>query len=140
MTLIEKFRNLFKGEYSPLDIIDYYRATYRYFLYGTFFKFLIRKHIQEQFEYRIKIMDKECYDNGECIHCGCSTPALQMTNKSCDGFCYPTMMTKKQWRMFNNYYYIEDLETGYMWKKYKDTNTKIIKTQIYYANKKLRGN
>jgi hypothetical protein len=45
-------------------------------------------------------MKKECYDNGECIMCGCSTTALQMCNKACEGKCYPAMMDKKMWVKF----------------------------------------
>lgn len=60
----------------------------------------MRKHIYEQINYRIKWMDKECYDNGSCKICGCETTALQMCNKSCEKPCYPSMMNKKQWEVF----------------------------------------
>ena len=57
----------------------------------------MRKHIVEQIEARVNSMDKECWNNGYCKMCGCSTPALQMANKQCDKPCYPEMMSKKQW-------------------------------------------
>jgi len=72
----------------------------RYKIYYSKNKFLIRKHILEQIDFRIKVMNKECYDKGYCIKCGCHTTALQMCNKSCDGNCYPEMMSKKDWNKF----------------------------------------
>jgi hypothetical protein len=45
-------------------------------------------------------MNKECFSNGECIHCGCATPALQMADKSCGGVCYPIMMDETDWEIY----------------------------------------
>lgn len=45
-------------------------------------------------------MNQECYAKGFCIKCGCHTTALQMCNKSCEGNCYPKMMSKKLWNSF----------------------------------------
>jgi hypothetical protein len=35
--------------------------------------------------------------------CGCMTTALQMCNKPCEGDCYPSMMSKKQWKVYKLY-------------------------------------
>lgn len=43
-----------------------------------------------------------CYERGECIECGCQTTALQMANKTCEGNCYPPMMSKKVWENLPN--------------------------------------
>ncbi len=58
---------------------------------------MIRDHIKEQIDYRIEVMDRDCYNQGSCIICGCSTTALQMADKACDKPCYPPMMKKKEW-------------------------------------------
>lgn len=63
-------------------------------------KGFIRKHIREQIEFRIFVMDSECRVTGSCTKCGCSTPALQMCNDACKGNCYPKMMNKSKWDCF----------------------------------------
>lgn len=89
---------IIKGKRPLKDVWHFIVGHYRYNLYYSKLKFLIRKHIQEQIEFRINNMKKECYENGECIKCGCRTTALQMCSKSCDGNCYPPLMPKKVWR------------------------------------------
>jgi hypothetical protein len=58
---------------------------------------LIRPHIMEQIEFRLLVMESDCYNKGACVMCGCRTTALQMANKACDKPCYPPMMNKKDW-------------------------------------------
>lgn len=82
------------------NIKAYLQGNYRYRLYYSKFKWLIRKHIREQIDYRIEIMNPECYKRGTCIGCGCMTTALQMANKQCDGNCYPPMLSKIEWLRF----------------------------------------
>lgn len=91
---------IISGEKSAKDIWHYLLGNYRYSLYYSSYKNLIRKHILEQIEFRVKNMDQQCFNDGECKLCGCSTIALQMANKACDKPCYPTMMNKKEWEMF----------------------------------------
>lgn len=79
------------------DVYYYIQGNLRYRLYYSKFAFLIRKHIREQIEYRINSMDKECYERGECHMCGCATTQLQMSNKSCKKYCYPSILSKKKW-------------------------------------------
>jgi len=52
-------------------------------------------NIRRQIEFRIEIMDSECYNNGSCVKCGCKTTALQMASKSCDKPCYPPFMKEE---------------------------------------------
>jgi hypothetical protein len=101
---VQKF---LKGEYSLADVTDYIRGNIRYKLYFSKFYFLLRSHIFEQIQYRINVMDKECYLSGSCKICGCNTPHLQMANKTCEGKCYPIMMDYKEWEEYkykNNIY------------------------------------
>lgn len=81
----------------------YIQGWYRYHLYYSkhWLKIdlscLIRKHIREQIVVRINSMNKKCYNDGSCKECGCSTTALQMANKACDGDCYPKMLSLFGW-------------------------------------------
>lgn len=68
--------------------------------YSKYFKWLISKYIFEQIQYRISVMDIECYEKGSCKICGCDTTALQMANKACPKPCYPPMMSRQEWMMF----------------------------------------
>ncbi len=86
------------------DVIAYLQGSFRYKVFYSNFKFLIRRHIREQIEFRILVMDKDCYDNGSCKLCGCTTTALQMANKRCDKPCYPKMYSKVQWRAVKSIY------------------------------------
>ncbi len=80
------------------DIFAYIIGNYRYWCYENY-KFLLRKHIIEQYEWRLSVMDKECYSSGSCIKCGCDTPALQMASKACEGKCYSPMLDKNIWNI-----------------------------------------
>lgn len=82
------------------NIISYIQGNVRYYLYYNKFKFLIFKHIREQYEIRIDSMNKDCYNNGSCIKCGCVTTKLQFANKKCKGNCYPNFLNKKDWKTF----------------------------------------
>lgn len=82
------------------DIFAYTIGNYRYALFYSKYKFLIRNHIQQQIEWRISVMDIDCYTEGSCKLCGCDTVALQMANKTCNKPCYPKMMDKKDWEEY----------------------------------------
>ena len=79
------------------EVKAYITGTIRYKLWYSQLKFLIPLHIQEQIRARIGSMKEECFNQGQCVMCGCKTTALQMANKSCDGKCYPEMLDKEQW-------------------------------------------
>ena len=84
--------------YNRENIFSYFIGNFRMELYySKFFGFLMRKRIREQIKVRINSMEPKCYLEGACIKCGCSTPALQMADKQCDGLCYPAMLNKVQW-------------------------------------------
>lgn len=89
--------DIWRGERPLKDVWHFIVGHYRYTLYYSKFNFLIRKHIKEQIRFRIDNMNKECYNNGECIMCGCQTTALQMCSKPCEGKCYPPLYSKKMW-------------------------------------------
>jgi hypothetical protein len=83
------------------NVVAFIQGKIRYKLYySPTFSFLIRRHIREQIDMRISVMDKTCYTSGSCVLCGCTTTALQMANKPCDKPCYPGMMTSIQWKSF----------------------------------------
>lgn len=86
---------------SIKNIFYYLQGNFRYKLYYNGFRYLIRTHILEQIDLRIRLMDRECYYNGSCKMCGCGTTELQMCNKACEGKCYLPMMNKKEWFYFN---------------------------------------
>lgn len=94
-------KEIIKGQRKFSDVWQYVLGHLRYKLYySKNFKFLIRSHIFEQIEHRLNWMDIDCYVAGECKICGCATPQLQMSNKSCEKPCYPTMMTRTKWHEF----------------------------------------
>lgn len=101
------------------NIIPFFQGWYRYKIYYSSgpLRFLMRSHIRSQIDVRIESMDRECYNSGACKKCGCATTALQMANKSCEGFCYPSMMNKSQWEYaVKNARILKDNKNGIYWK------------------------
>ena len=82
------------------NVIAYVQGNVRYKLY--YHPLLIPSHIREQIEFRINSMNRECYNTGSCVKCGCATTALQMANKPCEGNCYPEMLNRKTWKFFRD--------------------------------------
>jgi hypothetical protein len=82
-----------------IDIYSYFQGNIRYWLYYNM-PYLIRPHILKQINYRIEVMNKDCYTKGSCVMCGCNTTMLQMADKQCSKPCYPPMLNKKQTRIF----------------------------------------
>lgn len=79
-------------------VFYYIQGNIRYKIYYSKYKTkLIRKHILEQIDYRIRVMNVDCYTDGVCHLCGCTTTALQMCDKSCIE-CYPHMLHKYDWK------------------------------------------
>ena len=91
-----------KAKINIKNILYYLQGNFRYKLFYSKFNFFIRKHIKEQIDVRIKSMRDTCYNNGVCDMCGCQTTALQMCDKACEGFCYPKMLSKRQWNLLKN--------------------------------------
>jgi hypothetical protein len=92
----------------------FWQGTIRYWLYLNF-DCLLKKHIIEQFEYRLT-KSRKCVLNGSCVFCGCKTPELMFANKPCglikltkynrkavidsEEICYDKMLNKKEWLNF----------------------------------------
>jgi hypothetical protein len=90
-----------KKKYSWVNIKAYLQGHIRMWLfYSPKFSWLIPLYIYEQINYRLFVMDKECYNNGECKECGCATPALQMADKACKGKCYPEILDETDWHIY----------------------------------------
>ena len=90
------------GKRPLIDVWFYVQGNYRYKLYYSKYKWLLRRHIREQIKFRIQRMKPECYEQGSCIICGCETTKLQMANKVCDGACYPPMLKAGSWEHFKS--------------------------------------
>jgi|GEM_PF-3310677 len=106
MTVRQTITHLY---HDPEDAFYYWQGVLRWYCYKRpRLRWLIRTHIQEQFEFRKKAASR-CYRNGECICCGCTTPQLFMADKPCSAGkprfqrcpvkqpCYPRMMSRTQW-------------------------------------------
>ena len=112
MTIIQGLKKILKGERPPIDVWHYFLGHYRYWLwYGGYWskkyeicsiirKSMIRRHIKEQIEHRIRLMNPACYNSGSCVKCGCEVLHLQMCNKGCEGYCYPSMLNKERWKKY----------------------------------------
>ncbi len=94
--MLNHIKNLLRGQISLKDVWYFIQGNIRYFLYN-YYRYLLRKHIVEQYEYRKKVADKQCIDEFACKECGCETPQLFLANKECEGDCYGPMRNKKDW-------------------------------------------
>ena len=117
-----------KTKYTLNNILNYIQGNVRYQLYYSKFAFLIPIHIREQIDARINSMDGQCYSEGQCKMCGCSTTALQMCDKACDKPCYPPMLNKAAWEKFKSFKYFP---YGDIWWKIEN-----IEGKAYFA---IRG-
>lgn len=104
-----------KSRITLKNIWFFNQGWFRYWLYYKGLKWLMRKRIREQITVRIASMNEECYNSGSCIKCGCSTTALQMCDKACEGNCYPSMLNKRQWRDISKKKIVFDNETQKFW-------------------------
>lgn len=116
MSLKYKILQIVRRQRPLVDIVFYFEGNLRYYLYYSKYKWLIRKHIIEQIKYRIRVMRPICYEQGSCIKCGCETLNLQMCTKSCDGLCYPRLVSRKIWDKKGN---IKDKKMLWIWVNYK---------------------
>jgi hypothetical protein len=122
------------SEFNLSNIKHYLVGNLRYKLHDNKrFNWLIRRHVREQIDFRIKVMNPICYNQGSCEICGCKTTALQMANKACDKPCYPTMMGRMEWDMFKRGGLYFDKDTDIVWQNSKG---KVInfKTGDYVGN------
>ena len=133
--ILTHLKDLILGKVKMSDAKEYIIGHLRHKLYYNKFsslRSLLPQYIREQIDFRIKVMDKECYNNGQCKICGCETTALQMANKSCDKPCYPVMMSKKQWNFFKRYKFMNDVNGVWYWNITDDsTSTNLMKFNSY---------
>lgn len=113
------------SEITPKNVWAYFQGNFRMYLKriapGLYY-YYVRPHVIEQIEARIKSMDRECYENGECKICGCKTLNLQYADKACAGDCYPKMLNKKEWEYLKKTFGGEIEKNGIKWRysrKYK---------------------
>lgn len=90
------------GKYRVIDLINPYK--WRAVIQGYLFDKYVGLHFCEQVVYR-SVLCKPCRDAGECLHCGCATPAHFLAP---DNFC-----SQGHWQFI-----IEDPE---QWEIYKET-------------------
>ena len=104
MKLISWLRN--RGKYKDSkkinlsNIINYLGAEYQVWKH-------INKdeptYISEQSLHRLNLVKEkspQCWEKGECIHCGCSLVESTFGFKGCEHGCYPDRMSKKEWEQF----------------------------------------
>lgn len=140
MTILEGIKKIVTGQNKPIDMWHYIVGNYRYRLFyskGVKKAYnsrhsLMRQHIWEQVVYRIQEMDKECYRNGQCKHCGCATTNLQMASKRCEGICYPTMMGKEDWKRYKMGGIF--IEKDGAWITRKMPGNELVSKHIFYKN------
>lgn len=116
------------------NIYHYIIGNIRYSLYYSSLKNLIPSYIREQIDFRISVMNKECYNTGSCIKCGCKTTALQMASKPCEGDCYPPLLSKSRWDTFKRIGYIYIMSNGILWELVKRRNHIFIKKDSETVN------
>lgn len=105
-----------KSKVTLRNVISYIQGNIRYKLfYSKHWRWLLCNHIEEQIEARIVSMNPQCYEQGSCVICGCTTTALQMANKACDKPCYPTMMSSLNWQLMKEGFDYRDRVTGTTW-------------------------
>lgn len=100
---------------SPISAWYYIQGNVRLMLYrNKVGRYLLRRHIIEQFEWRRDVAANECYKLGSCRCCGCDTPALFFAVKACIAGspkcksriasklkqCYPPLMDSGEWKYF----------------------------------------
>src|SRR6185295_3295826 len=77
--------------------------------------FPVRKHIREQIIWRrTEVIKKSptCWLAGNCVQCGCEMVGKTTADMECENepFCYPAMMTKKQWKQYKKLNFIKIFE------------------------------
>lgn len=113
MTIKETIAHLRK---SPKDAWYYVQGSLRFKIYKSKLRWILRRHIIEQVEWRRDQAALPCFRNGTCFCCGCNTPAVFFAHKGCavgkaryakecrskgENPCYPALMSKKDWKVFD---------------------------------------
>lgn len=138
---MKKIQQLKDSKNRLRDIISFFEGSYRYNLYYStgISRYLMRKHIREQIDFRISVMNPKCYEQGSCVICGCDTTALQMANKPCEGMEYPPLMTKERWHNFRNERVVVHLNST-SWHMYLGTLVRIVDTGANFEFTEIKRN
>jgi hypothetical protein len=59
-------------------------------------------HIKEQAKWRLDARDPVCKKQGYCRLCGCGEEKV-WEDRSCDGACYPNIMSNEDWQVFKKF-------------------------------------
>lgn len=105
---VKLYWNMVKND--PMLMWWFTQGYFRYFAQNTF---LVRDFIKEQYQYRLKNVNKDCLNQGSCVLCSCTILPLLLANKPCakskldratlimlfgtDKVCYTQMLDKKSW-------------------------------------------
>jgi len=81
---------------TPSNIKGYFQGLLRL---EDFYTRDLNPDTEEQFLYRISVMNPSCISNGMCP-CQCEVPAKQIEDRACELNCYPAMMNKEDWEEF----------------------------------------
>lgn len=122
---------------NTIDIYHCIYGTYIDYIYWNY-SYLLHPIDKLQLEFRHKVMRKECYDNGTCIKCGCTTTALQGAKKSCKGNCYPKWINRNKFvKEFVLVSYIKSENSEQLICKYKlkDEIVKMYKQKVINLEK-----
>ncbi len=73
----------------------------------------VPSHIKEQIawrEYQVKTKSPRCWEEGNCIQCGCVIKEKIKSDMGCENepYCYPEMMSKKHWKEYKTKHRIYD--------------------------------
>lgn len=86
------------SQITTKNIKGFLLGNFRQFIRSNFPSYL-PTHIEEQFLYRISIMNQDCLNNKQCP-CSCAVPAKQIEDRACEKNCYPDMLDEMKWELF----------------------------------------
>lgn len=100
MGIIQKYKNWKDAENrAPINLRNIWAV-----IQASFRKNISEPaHIKEQTIYRLSLTNEECKKAGTCIKCGCSVEEKIWEDRSCEGKCYPPMMSKKYWKEYKEF-------------------------------------
>lgn len=85
MILIEKIgKNMEVLKKNPKIVLYYLIGNYRYYIYYSKFRWLLRKSVIKTIERLLKNIDTECFNQASCKKCGCKVPQQNFGGKPCD--------------------------------------------------------
>lgn len=70
-------------------------------------------HLYEQIIWRrTRVIERSpvCWEENQCVVCGCEVIGKTMEDRGCDGGCYPEMMPKDKWKAYKELFDIKLFE------------------------------